>query len=40
MNIPGVKAVDDEHLNIYDLLRYRWLVFSQQAFNSLVERLK
>ena len=39
-NIPKVKAVDDEKLNTYDVLRYKWLVFSQQAFNSLVERLK
>lgn len=39
-NIPEVKAVDDEHLNVYDVLRYRWLVFSQRSFNSLVERLK
>lgn len=39
-NIPEVKAVDDEQLNIYDVLRYRWLVFSQRSFNSLVERLK
>ncbi|HEK86442.1 MAG: 50S ribosomal protein L4 [Candidatus Saccharicenans sp.] len=39
-NIPEVKAVDNRKLNIYDVLRYRWLVFSQQAFNSLVERLK
>lgn len=39
-NIPEVKVVDDENLNIYDVLRYRWLVFSQRSFNSLVERLK
>ncbi len=39
-NIPKVKAVDDEKLNTYDVLRYKWLVFSQKAFNSLVERLK
>lgn len=39
-NIPNVKAVDDEQLNIYDVLKYKWIVFSQRAFNSLVERLK
>lgn len=39
-NIPEVKAVDDENLNVYDVLRYRWLIFSQRSFNSLVERLK
>jgi len=39
-NIPNIKAVDDEQLNIYDVLRYKWIVISQRAFNSLVERLK
>lgn len=39
-NIPNVKAVDDEQLNIYDVLKYKWIVFSQRAFNSLVERLR
>lgn len=39
-NIPKIKAVEGEKLNTYDVLRYKWLVFSQQAFNSLVERLK
>ncbi len=39
-NIPKIKAVEGEKLNTYDVLRYKWLVFSQQAFSSLVERLK
>lgn len=39
-NIPEVKAVDGEKLNTYDVLRYKWLVFSQKEFNSLLERLK
>jgi large subunit ribosomal protein L4 len=39
-NIPGVKAVNDEQLNVYDVLKYRWILISQRAFNSLVERLK
>ncbi|MGB9893439.1 MAG: 50S ribosomal protein L4, partial [Candidatus Saccharicenans sp.] len=39
-NIPNCKAVNSEKLNVYDVLKYRWIVFSQRAFNSLVERLK
>ncbi|MFA4925223.1 MAG: 50S ribosomal protein L4 [Candidatus Aminicenantales bacterium] len=39
-NIPEVKAVDGEKLNTYDVLRYKWLVFSQKEFNSLLERLR
>ncbi len=39
-NIPEIKAVDENHLNIYDVLKYRWLVFSQRSFNSLVEKIK
>jgi len=39
-NLPEVKAVEASKLNVYDVLRYRWIVFSQRSFNSLVERLK
>jgi len=39
-NIPYCKAVEGGKLNVYDVLKYRWIVFSQRAFNSLVERLK
>lgn len=39
-NIPEVKAVDEKHLNVYDVLKYHWLVFSQRSFNSLVEKMK
>ncbi len=39
-NLPQAKAVDEAQLNIYDVLKYRWIIFSQRAFNSLVERLK
>jgi large subunit ribosomal protein L4 len=39
-NIPGVRAVDSRYLNIYDVLSYSNLVFSQQAFDDLMERLK
>lgn len=39
-NIPKVKAVDSSQVNIYDVLNYKSLVFSQKAFESLMERLK
>lgn len=39
-NIPKVKAVDLKQLNIYDVLNYKWLVFSEQALESVMERLK
>jgi len=39
-NIPKVKAVDARHLNVFDVLKYKWLVFSEQAFESVMERLK
>ncbi len=39
-NIPGVQAVDSRYVNIYDVLSYSDLVFSQQAFEELMERLK
>jgi len=39
-NIPRVKAVNDEQLNVYDVLKYTWILVSQKAFDSLVERLK
>ncbi|MFW6131362.1 MAG: 50S ribosomal protein L4 [Candidatus Aminicenantaceae bacterium] len=39
-NIPGVKAVDYSQVNIYDVLNYEHMVFSQKAFESLMERLK
>jgi large subunit ribosomal protein L4 len=39
-NIPKVKAVDSSQVNIYDVLNYKLLVFSQKAFESLMERLK
>jgi large subunit ribosomal protein L4 len=39
-NLPQAKAVDEGQLNVYDVLKYRWIIFSQRAFNSLVERLK
>ncbi len=39
-NIPKVKAVDPLRLNVYDVLDHKWLVFSEQALTSVVERLK
>jgi len=39
-NLPGVKAVDVRTLNVYDVLNYQWLVFSQRALESAMERLK
>jgi len=39
-NIPKVKAVDFNQVNIYDVLNYKSLVFTQKAFESLMERLK
>ncbi len=39
-NIPKAKAVDYNQLNVYDILNYKGLVFSQKAFDSLMEKLK
>jgi large subunit ribosomal protein L4 len=39
-NIPKVKAVDSNQINIYDVLNHKSLVFTQKAFESLMERLK
>jgi len=39
-NLPKVKAVDVQTLNIYDVLNFKWLVFSQRALESAMERLK
>lgn len=39
-NIPKVKVIDSRQLTVYDVLNHEWLVFSQNAFESLIERLK
>lgn len=39
-NIPKIKAVDFNQVNVYDVLNYKWLVFSKNAFDSLMEKLK
>jgi large subunit ribosomal protein L4 len=38
-NIPGLKVVADTHLNVYDVLDCRNLLFSQEALDRLEERL-
>ncbi|MBD3414613.1 MAG: 50S ribosomal protein L4 [Candidatus Aminicenantes bacterium] len=39
-NVPGVKVVDYNQINVYDVLKYNSLVFSQKSFDSLMEKLK
>jgi len=39
-NIQKVKVVDFNQVNIYDVLNHKSLVFTQKAFESLMERLK
>jgi len=39
-NIPQAKAVDFNQLTVYDVLDHEHLVFSQRAFDSLMEKLK
>lgn len=39
-NIPKIKAIDFSQVNIYDVLNHKSLVFTQKAFESLMERLK
>lgn len=39
-NLPQAKAVDARSLNVYDILKYKWLVISQRAFNSLLSRFE
>jgi len=39
-NIQKIKAIDYNHVNVYDVLNHRWLVFTQKAFESLMEKLK
>jgi large subunit ribosomal protein L4 len=38
-NIPKVKAVDAGELSAFDVLSFPWLVFSQRALESVVERM-
>ncbi|MCD6517748.1 MAG: 50S ribosomal protein L4 [Candidatus Aminicenantes bacterium] len=39
-NIPGVKIVDYNQINVYDILNHKSLIFSQQSFDLLMEKLK
>jgi large subunit ribosomal protein L4 len=39
-NLPQAKAVDARNLNVYDILKYRWLVLSQRAFDTLMSRFE
>lgn len=39
-NIPDVKAVDFKEINVYDALKYNYIMFSLDAVNQLVEVLK
>jgi large subunit ribosomal protein L4 len=39
-NLPKVKVVDTNLLTVYDVLSHEWLVFSQTAFESMIERLR
>ena len=39
-NIPKIKAVDYNQINVHDVLNYQMLVFTQNAFESLMEKLK
>ena len=39
-NIPKVKAVDWQRVNTHDVLSYKWLVVSAQAFAAWMEKLK
>lgn len=36
-NIPGVKVIRMENINVYDLLKYRYLVTTQDTINALQE---
>jgi len=38
-NIPKVKAVDADHLSVFDVLAHKWLVFTQRALESLIGRI-
>ena len=37
-NIPRVKAVDQSQVSAFDVLNYEWLVLTQRAYETLMER--
>jgi large subunit ribosomal protein L4 len=39
-NIPKVKAVDQSQVNAYDVLDHEWLVMTERAYESLMERFQ
>ncbi len=39
-NLPKIKAVDYQHVNIYDVLNFKRIVFTEKAFDAFMERLK
>ncbi len=39
-NIPYIKAIDYKEINVYDSLNYDYIMFSEEAVNSLAEVLK
>jgi large subunit ribosomal protein L4 len=39
-NIPYIKAIDFSEINVYDTLKYNYIMFSVDAVNQLVEVLK
>ena len=38
-NIPNLKIIDQENTNIYDLLKYKNVIFTTTSIKSLQERL-
>jgi Ribosomal protein L4/L1 family len=38
-NIPNVKAIDSKLLSAVDVLKHRWLVLTQRALESVLERI-
>ena len=39
-NVPGMKVLEADKVNVYDILKYPQLVMGESAVNSLQERLK
>ncbi len=39
-NLPKVKTTDFNQLSVYDVLNHKGLIFSERAFDSLMEKLK
>jgi len=39
-NLSKIKAVDYNKINAYDILKHKWLVFTEPAFKFLMEKLR